>query len=226
METVVLRNKFGDETAIRMLKEAGFDGIDYSFYWPGTPERNMLGEDYISRAREVKSYLKAMDMNCLQAHAPLNPRPVASLELSDLTCLELIRSIEFSGILEVKTLVVHALTPPEGRGLIEYNLEFYRFLEPFARESRSVHSCGEFVRTSSGASGTDDGDSTESEFRAVYRLSGCWTFNVQRHQNRRIFSVLFPVDLSRYCTFRISSWGSVRICIFRRFSMKSNGMSF
>lgn len=40
METVVLRNKFGDETAIRMLKEAGFDGIDYSFYWPGSPERN------------------------------------------------------------------------------------------------------------------------------------------------------------------------------------------
>lgn len=135
METVVLRNKFGDETAIRMLKEAGFDGIDYSFYWPGSPERNMLGEDYISRAREVKSYLKAMDMNCLQAHAPLNPRPVASLELSDLTCLELIRSIEFSGILGVKTLVVHAITPPEGRGLIEYNLEFYRFLEPFAREA-------------------------------------------------------------------------------------------
>ena len=115
METVVLRNKFGDETAIRMLKEAGFDGIDYSFYWPGSPERNMLDEDYISRAREVKSYLKAMDMNCLQAHAPLNPRPVASLELSDLTCLELIRSIEFSGILGVKTLVVHAITPPEGR---------------------------------------------------------------------------------------------------------------
>lgn len=132
METVVLRNKFGDETAIRMLKEAGFDGIDYSFYWPGSPERNMLGEDYISRAREVKSYLKAMDMNCLQAHAPLNPRPVASLELSDLTCLELIHSIEFSGILGVKTLVVHAITPPEGRGLIEYNLEFYRFLEPFS----------------------------------------------------------------------------------------------
>ena len=76
-----------------------------------------------------------MDMNCLQAHAPLNPRPVASLELSDLTCLELIRSIEFSGILGVKTLVVHAITPPEGRGLIEYNLEFYRFLEPFAREA-------------------------------------------------------------------------------------------
>ena len=185
----------------------------------------MLGEDYISRAREVKSYLKAMGMNCLQAHAPLNPRPAASLELSDLTCLELIRSIEFSGILGVKTLVVHAITPPEGRGLIEYNLEFYRFLEPFAREAG--------VRIAVENLFGPPLERPEQMTEILQNLNqsslpAVWMLDIQctAASNRRIFSVLFPADLSRYCTFRISSWGRVRICIFRRFSMKSNGMSF
>lgn len=31
IDTYVLRSRYGDEKAIRMLKEAGFDGIDYSF---------------------------------------------------------------------------------------------------------------------------------------------------------------------------------------------------
>ena len=33
IETYALRAKFGDEQALRLIGAAGFDGVDYSFYY-------------------------------------------------------------------------------------------------------------------------------------------------------------------------------------------------
>ena len=44
IETYAIREKVGDEQAIRLLKAAGFDGIDYSFYYtPTTPPSRVRG---------------------------------------------------------------------------------------------------------------------------------------------------------------------------------------
>ena len=33
IETYALREKFGDRGTILLAKEAGFDAVDYSYYW-------------------------------------------------------------------------------------------------------------------------------------------------------------------------------------------------
>jgi len=43
VETYVLHKRYGDERAAEMLKKAGFDSIDYSFYWLAE-EDDTLGE--------------------------------------------------------------------------------------------------------------------------------------------------------------------------------------
>jgi len=48
-ETLVLYDWFGEETALKLIKQSGFDGVDYSFYHIA-PEKNMLGNDYLNRA--------------------------------------------------------------------------------------------------------------------------------------------------------------------------------
>ena len=56
-ETYVLRKRYGEWKSIEMLKKAGFDSIDYSYYW--LPEEDeALGESYREYAGKVKEYLE------------------------------------------------------------------------------------------------------------------------------------------------------------------------
>ena len=72
MDTYLLRSRYGDKKAIEMFKEAEFDGIDYSFYWLGENERNVLDDNYVNYAHEVKSMLDANGMVCNQTQAPFS----------------------------------------------------------------------------------------------------------------------------------------------------------
>jgi len=54
IETYAIREKVGDEQAIRLFKAAGFDGIDYSFYY--TPDDSPItGAGYLEHAKAVRA---------------------------------------------------------------------------------------------------------------------------------------------------------------------------
>ncbi len=62
-----LVNKVGDKEAIRLIKEAGFDGYDYTV---SNGAHRIYQEDGLEYAKEIRAYADSIGIPCLQAHAP------------------------------------------------------------------------------------------------------------------------------------------------------------
>lgn len=135
VETYVMRERFDDKTAVKMIKEAGFDCFDYSMYW-AKGEKNMLGEDYIERARDLRAYADGLGIECNQAHAPFDVRHTDKFDISNEKYLELVRSLEFASIMGAKTVVVHAIKDgvPDSIDMKKLNREFYLSLVPYCEK--------------------------------------------------------------------------------------------
>lgn len=135
METCVLQQRYGDEKAFALLRQAGFDGVDYSFYWHEDPW--FVKDDYREHAARLKAWLEAQGMACVQAHAPFNMEYGDAFEVADPHYFELVRAIECAAILGAKCIVVHALELPlEARDeeFEEVNYQYYKSLQPYCRE--------------------------------------------------------------------------------------------
>ena len=135
IDTSSLRNIFDDETALKMIKEAGFDGVDYSMFY-ATAERDMLDDNYIEKAYKVKELLKELGLVCNQAHAPFSFGLSNKFDLSDYEYLRIVRSLEFASIINAKNIVVHAIKNdiPEDFDFENYQLKFYNSLIPFCEK--------------------------------------------------------------------------------------------
>ena len=133
MEHCILRDRFGDKTGIKMIKDAGFDAFDYSFY--GTNEKNdILGDNYAEIAKDLRKYIDEIGIECNQAHAPFEFRYNENkIEISDNTYLRIVRSMEFASILGAKNIIIHSIKTPENE-FTEYNYKFYKSLEPFCEK--------------------------------------------------------------------------------------------
>ena len=124
IETYVLHKRYGDKKAIQMLKKAGFDSIDYSFYWlEKSDENEVLGDKYREYAQR--------DMTCNQAHAPFALKYGCKFDDSDQEYVKLVRSIESAAVLGAESIVVHAIKTPPDVDSLAYNFEFYKSLEPY-----------------------------------------------------------------------------------------------
>lgn len=135
IENYALRQKFSEQDTIKMIKAAGFDCVDYSYYWL-TDER-ILGEEYLEYAEEVKCMLKESGLECNQAHAPFVVRYGEAFDLSNPHFVQTARSIEAAAVLGAESIVVHAVTTPkENRTteLTDYNVRYYKSLEPYAKK--------------------------------------------------------------------------------------------
>lgn len=148
-ETGWLRRRFDDKTAIRMIKEAGFDAFDYSFcYMLDQPEKDILREDYLERAYELKEYMDEIGIVCNQSHAPLDFRHTDEISLNDMKYLRNVRSIEISSILGAKSIIVHALGSVLKSDLdyFEYNRAYLRSYIPYC-EKFNMHISVENLNT-------------------------------------------------------------------------------
>lgn len=133
VEIYTLHKRYGDEKAIQMLKKAGFDSIDYSFYWLDESDE-ALGENYQEHARRVKQLLDKNEMTCNQAHAPFTLRYGDVFDSSNIEYVKLLRSIEAAAIMGAENIVVHSINVPVGVDIFEYNYEFYKKLEPYCEK--------------------------------------------------------------------------------------------
>ncbi|MBQ8231724.1 MAG: sugar phosphate isomerase/epimerase [Lachnospiraceae bacterium] len=133
VETYTLHRRYGDEKAIKMLKKAGFESIDYSFYWLSESDET-LGENYREYALTVRSLLDESGMTCNQAHAPFKVEYGSKFDFTNEEYVKVVRSIEAAAILGAESIVVHSIKPPAGVDIVEYNREYYKTLEPYCEK--------------------------------------------------------------------------------------------
>lgn len=133
VETWALSTRVGDEKAFALIKSAGFDAVDYSFYWPNEGCCVLEG-DYLSRARQLRACLDELGLVCDQAHAPFDLRYGDDWSESFPTYRNLVRSLEFAAILGARHIIVHSLAVPRGVDPLDYNVQFYKSLEPYCAQ--------------------------------------------------------------------------------------------
>ena len=133
MQDFHFRNIYGQEETFKMNKNAGFEGIDFSF--------NMLGngtaidlDNHIEKANESKRLLKKYGLVCNQGHAPFSLKYGEELSEGNKNFLDVVKSLEYASIIGAKRVVVHAIKVPMGEDFITYNYKYYKLLEPYAKK--------------------------------------------------------------------------------------------
>ena len=126
---------FGIDSGMRAIKEAGFDAVDMSYYHDAAGF--FLGDDYRQKAEQVKTALEKYGLCCHQAHAPMESYYGMA---QDETCPEYVRlqrAVESAGIIGIHHIVVEGMEVPAPHTSylnLDYNCDFYRGLEPTARQ--------------------------------------------------------------------------------------------
>ena len=118
--------KLGLERGLRMLKDAGFDGIDYNI------RTYQLGDDFREIARDIKAMLDEIGLCCVQVHAPHNFTYGTAMDFSNQQYRETFRSIEFTKILGADKCVIHGSAVPDGPlsgQFMEHNYIYYKTFE-------------------------------------------------------------------------------------------------
>lgn len=124
--------KYGDAKAIiKMLKEVGFTAYDASMFWEGVLDYIIYAEDWEEKAKEFRAYADEIGIACNQSHAVFPSARKNDEKYNTWIFPKVVRCIEVSGILGAKVCVVH----PCNDWTAEENAEFYKKLEPFAREA-------------------------------------------------------------------------------------------
>ena len=130
MEIYTVAERFGDMRAVKLIKEAGFDAIDYSYYYKKECDE-ILGDGYRQYAQELRAHMDRVGIACNQAHAPFSFKYGLRTDPSEERYLSLIRSLESALILGAKNIVVHAISVPEGVDFVEYNIAYYKSFIPY-----------------------------------------------------------------------------------------------
>ena len=135
MESYALRNAFGDEQAMKLISEAGFDCVDHSFYdMDDIPEFMSNTCEYALR---LKSYMDKYNITCEQAHASYAMQYDMKFDISEPTYLGVVKGIEAASVVGAKNIVVHSITVPrndQNIDYIEHNLAFFKSLEPYCEK--------------------------------------------------------------------------------------------
>ena len=137
MESYVPVRKCGMIDGLKMIKDAGFDCVDFSYYAFKT-DSPTLGDGYIDYAKEVRAHLDEIGLECSQAHAPYIMGYDSAFDLEDVNYRATVHSIESAAILGAKTIIVHSIVvPKEVKELSfwELNQRYYKSLIPFAEKA-------------------------------------------------------------------------------------------
>ena len=89
--------RLGDEAAVRIICESGFDGIDYSMFF--------MDED--DNALEKNNIATVYGVTFEQAHAPFPSMKEGNAEYNKKLDYKLKRALEVAGMLDAKICVVH-----------------------------------------------------------------------------------------------------------------------
>ena len=133
MESFVPVLHFGMERGLKLIKDAGFDAVDYSLYYLDEIG-NLLDNEYLSRAKQTRAVMDEIGLPCCQAHAPFTIRVDAVLDESNPDFVQMIRALEFASILGAPHIVVHGLigsSDPTSQEYEDLNYIYFKKLEPY-----------------------------------------------------------------------------------------------
>ena len=138
-QTDLLSKLYGDFEAVRMLCEAGFDGIDYSMF-PLTAEQHpLLEEDWKEKALALRAHADSLGIPFVQGHAPFSFKDRTPEGWRTHNYFRTVRAIEVAGVLGIGELIVHPLQflpyKQNVQALHDYNMEFFRALIPHAKKA-------------------------------------------------------------------------------------------
>lgn len=199
-ETGFLRRRFDDQTAVKMLKEAGFDAFDYSFYYMlDQPEKDSLADDYLERAYALKEYADSLGISCSQAHAPLDFRHYDCISPDDMKYRRNLRAIEFASVLGAKSIIVHPLGSVLKSDLdyFEYNTKYLKSYIPYC-EKFKIHISVENLNTSKdGKAFGIPGLTTPDEISSWVKSLGSEWFNICLDTGHSAITGIEPEDMIR-----------------------------
>lgn len=137
-QTEVLASLYGEEDAIRMLAEAGFDAFDLSlFSMTSDPKYPMNGPNYREFSEGLRKASERYGIVCNQAHAPF-PSSHGDPEKDSATFKSIIRAMEAASIVGAKIIIVHPKCHlsyrTKAQDMMEINMEFYRSLIPYCEK--------------------------------------------------------------------------------------------
>lgn len=134
---------FGMEAGLRLIKQVGFDAIDYSYGCPN-PKGTLFPADFRETIARAVDLLHEVGLECNQTHSPIpvstGPKIIhfgEALDLSNPHFADMVHSLEASSLLGAKQSVFHGLAVPEGgssQQYMDFNCAYFKALEPYARE--------------------------------------------------------------------------------------------
>ncbi len=131
-----LYKKVGEEESYRLIKEAGFDGVDLQCI--DKKDSDILLNHHREEAEKTRQLLEKYGLICNLAHAPFRKMYYGmSFDLSEPIYKEVVNSIEYAAIAGAKMVVVHGIRTPLGpnsRQSLEYNCDLFRSLAPYAKQ--------------------------------------------------------------------------------------------
>lgn len=144
-QTCILAETFGDEECLRVLAQAGFDAVDWSFFGMEQDRGIWCGAAWREHALRLKEAAEACGIGFSQAHAPF-PSSRGEEPYDTKIRTWILRSMEAAALMGVRNIVVHPMQELEyaknREKLWEENLAFYRSLIPYC-ETFGIRVCAE-----------------------------------------------------------------------------------
>ncbi len=144
-QTDVLDRALGHAQTIAFLKNAGFDGIDMSFFDMLSDQSPWCQDDYRTYARQLRDTAESLGISFLQAHAPF-PSNKGEAEFDEMAFSRIVRSMEIASMLGAPRIVVHPLQHVSyvnhKKLLFDISVDFYKRLIPFC-EQYQIQVCTE-----------------------------------------------------------------------------------
>ncbi len=131
--TFGLTKHFGDEGAVRAIAEAGFDAVDYSFFGFREGENPFCREDFKEYFSNLKKVAEESGVFFNQAHAPFPAYKFGDDAYNDEVSVLLKKSMEASGILGIKNIIIHPVACPKGVDQFAFNIQLYNKLLEYAK---------------------------------------------------------------------------------------------
>ncbi len=136
-QTHIMAKVFGDEACIPILKKAGFEALDWSFFGMEQGSGIWCTDAWREHALRLKEIGEKWDIGFSQAHAPF-PSSMGEEPYDTEIRKWILRSMEAAALMGVRDIVVHPKQELEyaknAEKLWEENLEFYRSLIPYCEE--------------------------------------------------------------------------------------------
>ena len=137
-QTTSCASKFGEEKAVEIIAKAGFDAVDYCMLDLDKEDYVLNSDNYKAHALKLVEVAKRNNVYFNQGHAvgyiPHEDHDTVIKKLIEKNS----RAIEISGIMGIKTLVIHPVAFGNYIGREEYvfekNMQYFKGLLPYAEE--------------------------------------------------------------------------------------------